>query len=58
MLTLILLGLIASMIEGASIPAVAADLELVQPQHMIVDASLPKPQVDEQILAARRYDTF
>jgi predicted ester cyclase len=32
--------------------------KLVEPQHITVDHSLPKAQLDAQILAARRYDTF
>jgi predicted ester cyclase len=36
----------------------AASLELVEPETLIVDAGLPKAQADTQILAARRYDTF
>lgn len=36
----------------------AAEDTLVQPRTMIIDLSLPKVQVDAQVLAARRYDTF
>ena len=36
----------------------AADTALLEPQRLIVDHSLPTAQVDAQIIAARRYDTF
>ena len=36
----------------------AADTALIEPQSLIVDRSLPRAQVDAQIIAARRYDTF
>ena len=36
----------------------AADTTLLGPQSLIVDHSLPRAQVDAQIIAARRYDTF
>ncbi|MFJ4389003.1 ester cyclase [Pseudomonas soli] len=32
--------------------------ELVTPATLVVDQSLPKAQLEQQILAARRYDTF
>ena len=35
-----------------------ADAGLIEPHALIVDGSLPKAQVDAQVLAARRYDTF
>ncbi|QVM89291.1 ester cyclase [Pseudomonas entomophila] len=42
--------------------AAAANLasagELVAPAVLVVDHSLPKAQLEQQILAARRYDTF
>jgi predicted ester cyclase len=41
-----------------SSPAAAGDVTLVQPKALIVDASLPKAQLDTEILAARRYDSF
>jgi predicted ester cyclase len=34
------------------------DTALVEPHSLIVDRSLPRAQVDSQVLAARRYDTF
>jgi predicted ester cyclase len=44
---------------AAAAPSFAASAEkLVEPQHITVDHSLPKAQLDAQILAARRYDTF
>lgn len=39
-------------------PSFAVEETLVQPRTMIIDQSLPKSQVDAQVLAARRYDTF
>src|SRR2546422_959378 len=53
-----LLGTLALMLSGTFAPGFAAATELVQPHSLIVDGSLPKAQVDAQILAARRYDTF
>ena len=53
-----LLGTLALMLSGTLAPGFAAATELVQPHSPIVDGSLPKAQVDAQILAARRYDTF
>lgn len=55
-LAVMLLGTLARMLSGTFAFAVAT--ELVQPHSLIVDGSLPKAQVDAQILAARRYDTF
>ncbi|MHC8380845.1 ester cyclase [Pseudomonas sp. LB3P14] len=46
------------LITAAVPPAFAATDLLVQPQSVIVDHSLPRAQVEAQILAARRYDTF
>lgn len=49
---------------GAVLPASAAeaaastDAVLVQPHELIVDKSLPAQQVQQQIRAARLYDTF
>lgn len=37
--------------------ALAAE-ELVKPQQLMVDSSLPKAVADAAVLAARRYDTF
>ena len=37
---------------------VAADAALMEPRSLIVDRSVPREQVDAQIVAARRYDTF
>jgi predicted ester cyclase len=51
-------GTLALILLGTLAPAFAAAAELVQPRSLIVDGSLPKAQVDAQILAARRYDTF
>jgi predicted ester cyclase len=43
-----------------ALSAVAADVDanLVQPRELIVDKSLPAQQVQQQIHAARLYDTF
>lgn len=38
-------------------PSLAAE-ELVTPQQLIVDKSLPKAVAEAEVLAARRYDTF
>jgi predicted ester cyclase len=39
-------------------PTFAEEAALVQPRTMILDQSLSKVQMDAQVLAARRYDTF
>ena len=39
-------------------PAFAAQNTLIQPQVLVVDHSLPKASLAEEVLAARRYDTF
>ena len=52
------LATLALMLSGTLASAFAAATELVQPNSLIVDGSLPKAQVDTQILAARRYATF
>ena len=36
----------------------AADTALIEPHSLIVDRSLPRAQVNSQVIAARRYDTF
>ena len=38
--------------------AFAADTSLIEPHSLIVDHSLPSAQVDSEVIAARRYDTF
>jgi predicted ester cyclase len=38
--------------------AFAADSALIEPHTLIADRSLPRAQVDSQVIAARRYDTF
>jgi predicted ester cyclase len=38
--------------------AFATDTAMVEPHSLIVDRSLPRAQVDSQVIAARRYDTF
>jgi predicted ester cyclase len=49
----------AALVPSALIaPAHAAGDDLVQPEVLIVDQSLPAGQVEQQILAARTYDTF
>ena len=50
-------ALAASLIASSSLAA-ADDTALVQPKALIVDVSLPKAQLDTEILAARRYDSF
>jgi predicted ester cyclase len=51
-------AMIGAMISATTMPAMAATDSLVQPHELIVDKSLPAKQIKEQILAARRYDTF
>ena len=36
----------------------AVDTALIEPHSLIVDRSSPRAQVDSQVIAARRYDTF
>jgi len=36
----------------------AADNALIEPHSLIVDRSLSRAQVDSEVMAARRYDTF
>jgi predicted ester cyclase len=50
--------LLVCLTAAATAPAFASGDALVQPRSVIVDQSLPKAQLDAQILAARRYDTF
>jgi predicted ester cyclase len=38
--------------------AFAADTALIEPRSLIVDRSLPRAQIDSQVIAARRYDSF
>jgi predicted ester cyclase len=38
--------------------AFATDTALIEPHNLIVDRSLQRAQVDSQVIAARRYDTF
>ncbi|MFJ9990464.1 ester cyclase [Pseudomonas putida] len=40
------------------LPVIAGAAPLVTPGTLIVDRSLPKQQVEAQVLAARRFDTF
>jgi len=42
----------------ATAPAFAGSNDLVQPDTLLFDHSLPQATLDAQILAARRYDTF
>jgi len=49
---------IAMIFSGPVIDTFAADGPLLEPHNLIVDRSLLKAQIDSQILAARRYDTF
>lgn len=49
----------AAALLGIGLPATAATNDnMVQPQQLIVDKSLPKHQAQQQIRAARLYDTF
>ncbi|WP_321880824.1 ester cyclase [Paraburkholderia bannensis] len=49
----------ASAAEAAGAAGAAAvDTNLVQPRELIVDKSLPAQQVQQQVRAARLYDTF
>ncbi|WP_273828467.1 ester cyclase [Pseudomonas chlororaphis subsp. aureofaciens] len=36
----------------------AANSELIEPRIVVIDPSIPKEQVDAQILATRKFDTF
>src|SRR5712671_3071962 len=38
--------------------AFATDTALIEPHSLIFDRSLPRAQVDSQVIAARRYDAF
>ncbi|KVH74194.1 polyketide cyclase [Burkholderia cepacia] len=50
---------LAAATAAAALPAVSAtDDNLVQPKTLIVDKSLSKHQAEQQIRAARLYDTF
>lgn len=50
---------LAGLLLAASLtPAFGASAGLVEPRSIIVDKSLPQAQLDAQILAARRFDTF
>jgi predicted ester cyclase len=50
-----LVALSLSIVVG---PAFATQNTLIQPQVLVVDHSLPKASLAEEVLAARRYDTF
>lgn len=43
---------------GAATPAFAGTDHWVQPQVLVADHSLPQQTLDEEVFAARRYDTF
>lgn len=46
-------------VEGAASAASASDLApRLKPEHLVVDRSLPKASLEQQIDAALRYDTF
>jgi predicted ester cyclase len=49
---------LAAALFGPIATGFAADEALIQPHSLVADVSLPKPQLTEQVLAARRYDTF
>src|SRR6266436_6648154 len=36
----------------------SVDTALIEPHNLIVDRSMPRGQVDAQIIATRRFDTF
>jgi len=44
--------------DDNSATAVAAETPLIEPHSLIVGGRVPKAEVDIQIIAARRYDTF
>jgi predicted ester cyclase len=44
--------------DNSATPAVAAETPLIEPHSLIVGGRVPKAEVDIQIIAARRYDTF
>jgi predicted ester cyclase len=48
----------AMLLGVAAAPAFAGTEDLVKPDVLVADHSLPKPTLDALILAARRYDTF
>jgi predicted ester cyclase len=56
--TLMAATAIAVMFSAPVIYTFAAATPLLEPHGLIVDRSLPREQVDAQIIAARRYDTF
>jgi predicted ester cyclase len=51
-----------AMFSAASVLTVAytfaADTSLIEPHNLIVDRRLPRAQLERQVMAARRYDTF
>jgi hypothetical protein len=51
-----------AMLAAASVITVAciftADTSLIEPHSLIVDRKLPKVQLEGQVIAPRRYDTF
>src|SRR6266478_3409204 len=49
---------VVAMSSVAVVYTFAADTSLLEPHSLIVDRSLPRAQVDNQVIAARRYDTF
>lgn len=49
---------VSTALLAAALPAAAATDNLVKPQTLIVDKSLSKKQIEQQIRAARTYDTF
>lgn len=56
-----LTAVVGLLVAVGAMPVSAATLEtadLVEPQSIIVDKSLPKDRLEAQILAARRFDTF
>ncbi len=52
------LSLSLSLIVATLAPSARAADELVQPQQLVVDRSLPAAQLQAETLAARRYDSF
>jgi predicted ester cyclase len=57
-LALLFLAVIAVMFSALDSNIFAADTALIEPHSLIVDRSLPRAQIDSQVMAARRYDTF
>jgi predicted ester cyclase len=44
--------------DASAAPILAVDTALIEPHSLIVDRSMPRAQLNVQIIASRRYDTF